>query len=1527
MNWLNTVIHKPIYSFVFWLLIVIVGFMGFFGVPRDLFPDTVPPQVAVVTVMRGASAEDVNRLVTMILDREIKGISGLKNVTATSKDEISSINAEFEFEKNLGEAVNDVITAVSKAKRQFPPGVDEPQIFRITEANRPLLTMAVRAKDPKTHDLIAVRQIVENDIKEEILRLPGIGRVDVFGAHEAEVSIRFDHNRLREYDLTPEGILFVIGASNISVPGGYQETPQGETLVRTLSEAVTPQQLAQLPIRVSKGGILRLADVASVSLSMKTPRSIYHGDGEPAIAMNVLKPEGGNSTQGILALKGHLPQLQRRFPHFEFSFTTDQQTIIDKNFAGMKNSVIEAIWLTMLIVFITLLEWRTACIVAVSIPLSFLTTLTYLFFSGDTLNMITLSGLIIAVGMVVDDSIVVVENVLRRLHGGESGETVVTNGTKEVIFSILGGTLTTVVVLVPLMFTGGYIQRTMRPLTITISTTLIGSFFASLTIVPIMLKWFFGHYIGGKSTTKTLYQRLMVPLEYVVNFLFECISETYLWLLRIALKVRVLVLIGCIVALGFTVKNAIPLVGAELMPRMDTGMLTIRLDLPPKLTYEGCQNVLFEVEAILKREPNVLAISSVMGAEPGQISFGAGGQLLQQAEIQVRLTTRDVRAQTIWQIMNVWREELTKVPNIVSASITEYGASPVSTTRSPIDVVLVGRDPKILDTLAEDMVKRLATIPGLRDLRRQWSFTKPETVFHPDLAVAAQLGLSPKRLGDFLQMVFSGRIGSKLKMEGLLDLPIRVDLGLGGRLWSTSLNRLFLMLPGQDVDLANLGTTVESQAATMLTRENLEQTLDIFGINVDRPLSVVAADVKKVTDSFPFPEGYGARMSGTPIAMAEANERRGIALMRGIIFLYVVLLLMFETWWHPLLIMSTIPLAVIWGFWGLVIFDKPMCLPAMSGFILLGGTIVKNAILLIDFTEQARLRGVEKRQALFDSVQIRQRPIFITTIATVIGLFPLTFERAVGLERLSPLGVVASFGLLGGTLMTLVIIPVLYDFVTDCGQWFKGLFSVAGKRSVSVGNTGAGGTVVSAGTTVCIVAMLLTGASGFALEMPTQYVTASVTVPVTASVTTSASMSASASTMQKTDTAGRGRMMSVQECLTASQKNSPLLESLETERLGALGARQEAGAAARPQIDAAGAYRQWDRKRVGMLGIAPTERQFYDQDLSEFRLTLRQLLWDGNQTQNRKEAATLNVKSKEAQLKRTRDEVAADVLANALGVFTAEALLKAADKTLDDIRATLVKIEAMEAVGRVPHVDVLRIQARVEEVLETRENFRQSRANILAHLSSIVGCPEAIGGLTPEGLPAFDAGLATDAELLVQIALEQRVDLTALRFAVDGARRLEQAGRSGKSPQLFFNATANRYGDRTGWGREIGFVGAEFQWTLEDGGRNNGKTTQAVSQRNAALAKLRRAELRVAEQVRTALANLGSSRIRMERNEANVKLAAEAFRIEQLKYEQGRGTVNDVLDAESAMFQAEGLLIRSRNELLAARIALDLAVR
>lgn len=1022
MSLLIQLLRRPVYVVALWLIIGTLGLRSYVLMPVDLFPDTVPPQIVVMTVVRGAAAEDVNRQVSSLIDRELKGLTGLSRVTATSRDEISSVNAEFAYERDIGAAMNDVINAVTRIKGQFPVGSQEPQIFRITDANRPLMTLSVTPKPGSGLDLKSVRLLAENDLKEELLALPGVGKVDVFGANQAEVLIRLDHDKLRRYSLSPESVLSALGAGNLSLPGGYQQSGGRESLVKTLQEARTPAELAALPVRVRGGGVLTIGDVASISLAAQEPRSFYHGNASPAIALNVLKPEGGNSLTGILAVKKRIPHFEGMYPGLLFAVTTDQQPIIDINIAGMKDALQSAILLTMLIVFLFLVDLKSSLIIGISIPMSFLSAFAYLYYTPFTINMVTLSGLIISVGMVVDASIVVVENVERHISAGGTVEEGVVRGTREVAFSILGGMLTTIVVLIPIMFVGGYPQQVLRPLTMTITATLAGSFLAAVTIVPLLLKRLFRSG-SAQPAPGSLRGRLLGFVDSILGM----IAEFYLVLLRLVLKAPLVTLTLMLAALVATAGISLPLVGRELMPRMDTGMITVRVDLPPSMPHAEAETVISTFESIMRAEPHVLAISSVAGAEPGQVSFGAGGLLLQQAEMQVRLTTRDRRNTTIWEIMNGWRSRFAKIPGPTAFSVTEFGATPMSTTRAPLDVQITGRDPKNLAALAETTRSALMGIPGLRDVRTSWSITKPETHFTPDPGIAMRYGLTARAIGEMLGVTFTGRIPTRLKMTGYLDLPVRIDIGRAGNRWEWAIGDLVLPLPVGDLFLSTLGVARAAQAPTMLTRENLRQSIDILAANDGRPLSSVAADVQTVLDGIDKPAGYDVRLIGTMSDMADTGRRLGGALGIGLVFLYIVLWVLFENWWRPFLVMVSIPLSLIGALWGLVFFAKPMCMPAMMGLILLGGTIVNNAIILIDFIDQARAGGISRREALFEAVRIRLRPILITTGSTVLGLLPLVLEQAVGLERMSPLGIVAAFGLTFGTFLTLVLIPALYD--------------------------------------------------------------------------------------------------------------------------------------------------------------------------------------------------------------------------------------------------------------------------------------------------------------------------------------------------------------------------------------------------------------------------------------------------------------------------------------------------------------------
>ncbi|HAE37702.1 MAG TPA: hypothetical protein DCG57_03570 [Candidatus Riflebacteria bacterium] len=1029
MSMVESIIKKPAWSIAFWLLVGALGVISYQVMPVDLFPDTVPPQIVTMTVVPGASAEDVNRRVTTLIDRELRGLTGIKNVVSTSRDEVSSVNAQFEYGVNMAAAMTDVINAVSRVTRQFPTGTQASQFFRITDANRPVLTLALSPVASSSLDLKAIRILADNDIKEALLRLPGVGKVDVFGANKAEVLVRMDIEKLRQFKISPEQILRAIGAQNLSLPGGYLDIGGRESLVKTLNEARTPQELADLPMRVQKGGIIKLGDVASVSLDVSIPRSIYHGNGRPAIALNILKPENGYAVGALRSVKGFLPELQKQYSEIDFAVTTDQEPIISVNIVGMKDALFSAVWLTMLIVLIFLQNLRAAIIVGASIPLSFLTAFAFLYFTPFTVNMVTLSGLIIAVGMVVDAAIVVVENSWRHLDTEKHSFAALVKGVEEVIFSVWGGMLTTIVVMIPIMFVGGYVQQVLRPLSMTISATLIGSFIAAITVVPLLLRKMavaereedVARITGGSEIA------LVSGFYRIVDRLLEFITAIYLKLLRIGLRIRWPLIVTAVVLLIVTARLVLPVIGRELMPRMDTGMITVKADLPPSTNVAGVELVINRMQQIIKRNEHVLSISTVAGAEPGQVSFGAGGQLLQQLDIQVRLSTRDKRDQNIWQIMSEWREEFALIPELVNYSVSEFGATPMATSKAPIDVLISGRDPDTLFYIANDVEKRLRKVIGLNDLRLNWSKSKPETHFLPDLILAARYQLTPQVIGEFLGLTLTGRTPSALKMNGFIDLGVRVEIGVDGRRWGEDIAQLAIPGLAGDLFIGALGEQRNVLQPTLVTRENLQETIDILGINSIRPLSAVAADVEKVLTELRLPDGYSAKLSGTMADMTETGIRLAKALVFAFVFLYVVLYLLFENWWRPFLVMAAIPLSLIGAFWGLLIFDKPMCMPAMMGIILLGGTIVNNAIILIDFIDTSIAAGMPRHEALFESVKTRMRPILITTLSTIIGLMPLTLESAVGLERMSPLGVVASFGLLTGTLMTMVMIPVLYD--------------------------------------------------------------------------------------------------------------------------------------------------------------------------------------------------------------------------------------------------------------------------------------------------------------------------------------------------------------------------------------------------------------------------------------------------------------------------------------------------------------------
>lgn len=1024
-------LKNPYVVVAFALLALAMGILAFMNTPTDLFPDTTPPQVVVITVEPGASAANVSHKITEVIERELNSISGLKRIVSTSRDEVSSINAEFYYYKPIGEAVVDVQNAISRIESQLPKEIKKPAIYRITNTTRPLLTIALSPKTDSAKNLRDIRLLADNQMTRSLLQVPGVADVDTFGANRPEISIRVKKTGLHANDLSIVDVITMLTKHNVNFPSGNLYTTNSEYIINTYDEFENLKDIENMPLRNKNGGILFLRDVATVELSTAEPRSQYHGNGTPAIAVNVMRLPNVGTVSTIKNVKKHIAKLEKKYPDIKFAITTDQSPVIDVNVKGMKSSLAQAIILTALVIFVFMADLRAAIVIATSIPLSFLCSFAVLWLSPFTLSMVTLSGLIISVGMVVDASIVVLENIFRHYRSMERPDALkaAKMGVEEVQLSITAGMLTTVVVLIPVMYSGGYTQRIMRPLNLMICSTLVASLLAALTVVPLLAAK-----LLAKPRKRNRFELALGRVDYLVDKL----SSVYVGILSLALRHRFITIFLAVGVFAATMRIVPPLVGKEMMPPMDTGISIISFNTQSNMNLKEVGKVVDKVESIVKRNEHVVQISTMVGSEPGQISFGGGGKTTQSVTITIRMIPRNKRKETIWGVNDEWRRKIARVPGIRDLMVTEYGATPVSTTKAPLDVIISGPSGEILDKIADDVVARLKTVKGLRDIRRTWRRDKPQYRIEPDHLTCAAYGVEPKRVGQEVKATLKGYVVGSFDLKNYLSIPIRVRYDERDVDSPWKLEDIYIPTRLGYKQLRTLATVVKSETRPIITRENQCETIDVTAANHVVTIGHAAKRVEKRLADVNLPAGYSIEVSGTISNMAASNKRMMKALRVGLVLLFVLLLPMFRSFTHPFTIMTAIPLAVAGAFWGLLIFDKPMCKPAMMGIIFLGGTIVNNSILLLDFIIKARADGMDRENAIIHSVKLRMRPILMTTVSTVVGLLPLIFEMAVGLERMSPLGIVAASGLVAGTILTIVVIPVVYTIMDDLSAKISG---------------------------------------------------------------------------------------------------------------------------------------------------------------------------------------------------------------------------------------------------------------------------------------------------------------------------------------------------------------------------------------------------------------------------------------------------------------------------------------------------------
>lgn len=1013
---------------------VIIGAIGYVKIPINQFPDVERPQIAVVTVEPGAAATDIESDVSRPIEDEVSTLENVRKVTSTSKDEVSVVNVEFRYMKGLNAAATDVQTAISKIQSQLPRDIQPPMIFKISSATPAVLTLALRPKPGSPLDLSMVRQLADNQIKNWLLQLPEVSNVEVFGGNQPVIQVDLDQMRLYRYGLTPQSVQTALAAFNSNQPMGLVISNSSQYLFKMLGEFTSIQQIGQIVVAHRQDGDVHLRDIAHIFRSAAVPQSAYHANGHPAIAINIERALTGHALDTFNSVMVHLPQLERAYPGISFTVPDAQGHLIQLSVSNMKDALRDAIIMTVIVIFIFLADIPLMMLAAVSLPLTFLMTFAIMWLTGMEFNIVTLTATTVAVGMLLDDAIVVLENIERHYKSlGKSPYDSAVGGTEEVMLAIFSGTYATIMVLVPVAFIGGYVQQVLRPYTTTLIIALISSYLVSITVIPILSPLLLRVSAGRK---RTLLEKLV---RYFDDRVITPLREFYVRAVTVAIRYPLLFLPPAMIALMLT-NRQMPIVGRDLMSPMDSGIIKISFQTYANTSLAGTKHALSKMEKIVLSQPGAESVSSTIGSEPAVVSFGSQ-RTAQQCDMTAHFINRFRRKKTIWQIEDTIRNEGRHIPGIQYLDVYDYGATPLSTISAPVDVMISGPDLTELQKLGTEMMHAIkSSVRGLTSIRLSWQLASDELAFHIIPERAAMYQTSPAVVAAQLQGAIRGLPSSLYRVPNQTGLYLWVQYPSPDRMAKAQLMSYQIQTPYGQVPLRSFGTLTTKIEPSVITHQGLQRTIDIKAYRSRVPITQLQMQVDKAISKIPVPPGYKVTQEGEVKLLNESFKSLMMALMLGIVLLYFSLVPAFKSWIHPLTILVAVPFGLIGAIWGLLITGLHSNMPGMMGMILLAGIVVKNSILLIDFIAEARARGDSVQDALIGSVRIRTRPILMTAVGTAVGMIPIAMGWAIGLEKLQSLAVVSIFGLLVSTVLTLIYVPIFYQLFDGAANWIQRAF-------------------------------------------------------------------------------------------------------------------------------------------------------------------------------------------------------------------------------------------------------------------------------------------------------------------------------------------------------------------------------------------------------------------------------------------------------------------------------------------------------
>jgi HAE1 family hydrophobic/amphiphilic exporter-1 len=1017
MNIPSFSVNRKITVLMLTLIVCLFGIISFTRIGIDMMPELEYPFVSVITTYEGVASEDIENLVTRPIEEAISTVKRVSTVRSISKEGVSVVMVEFEWGTLLDFAAQDVRDKISWLADIIPEDADSPMVVKFNMSDMPILFYGITGMD----DTIKLRQYVKDNIKTRIERLDGVASCWISGGLEREINVFVDRDRLSAYNLSISQVIETLKRENLNISAGHVSKGYTEYLVRTLGEYKSLAPIANTIVAIKGGTPIYIKDIATVKDTHKEIRNYSRTNKKDSLVMMVLKQSGANTVKVIDGVKNAIQEMEEEIPEgVKFHAVIDHSRIIKKVVKRTNFNAIEGAILAIMVILLFLGNWRPTLIISLAIPLSVVTTFMGIYALDYTFNIMTLGGLALGIGMLVDNAVVVIENTFRHLDElGQSRAEAAKAGATEVGMAITASTLTTMAVFLPMVLTSGIAGKLSRPLAITVCLALLASLFVSLTIVPMVAS----SILRGKRRGETGRDP--------VKSRFEPIRNMYRRSLVFALRHRKTVL-GATALLIVGTISMIPRLGMEFMPKQDMPILSMMAKMPVGTNLEETNRVINQIEDVVLAQPETLYITPFIGLSEVtkmDLAWGMGAADVSEAEIMVKLVDKEERVRSSDEITDAIRGRLPKVQdaefNFIDIGEIMMGGG----GESPIEIKVFGKDLSILKEISTSIAENCRAIPGFKDIELSLKSVKPEIQIKVDREKAARLGLTVGAIGRTVKEAFLGIVASRYRIAGD-EYDLRVRLQALDRNSVSDIRNINISSPlGPQIPLYQVAEIGYGKGPVEITREDQERKVTVKGNYFERDLSSIVKDIKEKVATIRLPEGYFVKFGGRYQDMQEAFSSLSWSLLIAILLVYMIMAAQFESLLTPFVIMFTVPLAFIGVVFGLYGFGKTLSVPALMGVLILTGIVVNNAIVMIDYINRLKKSGIEFGAAIVEGASVRVRPILITAITTILGMLPMALSHTEGAELRSPMAVAVASGLLFSTFLTLFIIPIVYSIV------------------------------------------------------------------------------------------------------------------------------------------------------------------------------------------------------------------------------------------------------------------------------------------------------------------------------------------------------------------------------------------------------------------------------------------------------------------------------------------------------------------